>query len=351
MRLSVDSLVYINSAEELANGNFPDDRLIFYSSYIFIISIITTIGLVAESIIWVQMLCSVIALICIYKIAYTLSKKHDTAFIAGLLFIGWFKFQQWNLIVYTDTLLSYFIVISFYLILHYKSRYHLFFIVPVIIFTCFIRPTGILIVLATIFTYLLGVIKKAPIQYKIAIFILLTLSSFMLLNIVLKNFADSFIDSYSRAEIIYPNIPLIIEKPENLALPPSNSLPIIKILQFIFNNPTYSIKLFLLKSILFLAHIKPYYSTAHNVYIVLYIYPVYLCSLIGLFKLKGYLSYKILTTSLIILQIITIGLTSENWDGRFLLPTLPLLFILAAIGLKSLQNRFYKKNKRLSNNE
>jgi hypothetical protein len=56
------------------------------------------------------------------------------------------------------------------------------------------------------------------------------------------------------------------------------------------------------------------------------------------FRLMNNHELKIFIGTFLGLQILMVSLTSENWDGRFLLPVLPVVFILSSFGISGYLN-------------
>ena len=338
---SVDSQYYINTAASIALGEFPQNREIFYLTYSSLIALLSLIGLEATWVVIPQVAISGMALYSIYRITQIISKNTLTPFVASLLYILWFKFQQWNLIVYTDTLFTNSAVISVYFLMIAKNKRNYLTAMVIIVFTIFIRPTGLGFFFA-ILSYLLydKLLVNNKLVFKVLGLTLLLGFFLVVINEVLRDFVASFLQSYSVAEIIYPKIPLEIDKPDSLNIPNSQHQPLVQLLLFMVKNPYYMIKISLLKVILLLGHIKPYYSLIHNIMIGCFLYPVYF------FAIKGVSSVSKSKLSVFILvflgfQIITVSITSENWDGRFLFPLLPWIFILSSFGISNALQRRY----------
>ncbi len=168
--------------------------------------------------------------------------------------------------------------------------------------------------------------------FKILLLSLVTLTYILVLNFCVTHFIDSFIDSYSRAEVIYPGIPFLVDPINDIFIPGADHSALVKLFLFVLNNPFFFVKISVVKAALFLAHIKPYFSLWHNLAIGIVLYPVYYFMIIGFrFPFSGPL--KIGMIAFVLLQIVMVSLTSENWDGRFLLPLLPVVFIFSALGL------------------
>jgi hypothetical protein len=153
----------------------------------------------------------------------------------------------------------------------------------------------------------------------------------LLLAGMLKNF--TLLESYAKAEIIYPNITLGLEVPSDVYIPKADHSIMLRVFLFAFYNPIYFLKLFFLKLFLFLGNVKPYFSVFHNVAIVLILYPLYFFAVKGFFKFPAYRREKYFIAGFVMAQALTVALTSENWDGRFLVPLLPFVFLLSANGV------------------
>jgi hypothetical protein len=338
MRTSVDSDLYIGIANNFLNGVLPKDREILYSAYGFLVSIPLFFGLQPVFVLIFHFVFAIIAVICLYKFSNSITQNPTKAFIASLFYVLWFKFQQWNLIVYTDASFAHLVIISLYFLHQAKSKISLGFVILLVLFTAFIRPTGIGFLFA-IFAYfsfdsLQNILKN---KWQAIAFFLVGLSGFLvLLNFAMSHYIDWFIASYAKAEIIYPNESLFVKEPTKLVLPNENTLPIIKLILFFIQNPIYMFKITSLKTALFIGHIKPYYSTAHNIFIASFLYPIYYLAIRGSLRFP-HSKLKAFIITFLAFQILTISFTSENWDGRFLLPLLPWIFLLASFGVGKIQ--------------
>lgn len=337
IRMAVDSERYIQNANLLVHGNWPEGAETLYFTYGLIIAALQLIGLSATWIVLIQIILSAIALVGIYRIVQRLDNKGLAPFLAGMLYLLWFKFQQWNLIVYTDSLFTSAVIISVWLLLIANSNRSYIVAFVVIILTALIRPPGIGFLIA-ILIYLLYdrlTFKTGKTWVSVTILVLCFGFSLIGVNAVLRDFVPSFFQSYGHAELIYPGISLGIEPPEHLNFPDAHQEPLLQMLIFILKNPYYMIKISFAKGLLFLGHIKPYYSLYHNLLIGFYLYPIYLLAIVGasvIYKRRLFFFIVIF----IGLNILAVSLTSENWDGRFLLPVLPWIFVMASIGITKL---------------
>jgi len=156
------------------------------------------------------------------------------------------------------------------------------------------------------------------------------------------------IENYTAGEVVHgiqqysgPSYaPLIMKVPENIFIPSTENEPLMKIILFIINNPWYWLKLTSTKIFYFLIHIRPFWSWGHNLFCLVVLIPLYTFGLYGIFKNKLNSSFLNFPLLFIGLHSIIIGTTSVDWDGRFLMPVFPILFI---IGINGFMTFFRKK--------
>lgn len=343
---SVDSGLYIDNALSLLRLEWPQKEVIFYSAYSATIALFLAAGLNASSVVVLQVLTSALAMLGIFKLTQSLSKNDSAPVIACILYIIWFKFHQWSLIVYTDSLFTSAVVLSVFALSYAKSKLSYVVACVLIGFTAFIRPTGVGFLIALLAYNLLnnGWLKKQSLPVKGAILTVSSVACLLLLNQVLQPFVSSFLQSYSQGELIYPGMTMGVNVPNNITFANATHPPLIQLITFFAENPLYMARLSLTKLILFLGHIKPYYSPGHNIFIAAILYPAYFFALKGVsvLPLSGLTAFAI---SFFSFQVVTIALTSENWDGRFLLPVLPWVFIYASVGIT---HTFQMQSERLS---
>ena len=92
------------------------------------------------------------------------------------------------------------------------------------------------------------------------------------------------------------------------------------------------------KVFFFFGHIRPFYSQVHNLIIMLVLYPCYLFAILTLKKYPIEQSAKVFICTFILSQAAVVALYMEDWDGRFLLPVIPFVFLLASPQIGSFFN-------------
>lgn len=335
VRTSVDTSRYELIADQILAGKIPAGTDIWYTSFGIIVALLKYLLVGIEWIALLNIAASLGALFIIYNISRRMYKGWKFGFTASLHYILFVKISQWNFIIYTDSLFTSFCIISIGLYMQYIRKLSprlLLLVIISFLFTVFLRPVG-LVFLGCFLIALLEDLSVRRIGYLVGFGLIFLIG----LNLVLKDYADSFIEAYSTAEIIYPDLNLGIKVPSDLWIPYEGQ-PLIRITSFAIGNPVYFLKLFFAKVILFVTGTRPYFSIAHNVVLIVF--------LIGSYGLAFYgnlvTSFKFLSrfTFLFFLsQIVMVGLTSVNWDGRFLFPILPFIFIFASAGIIRLLKR------------
>ena len=331
---SIDTGLYVNDARSMLSGHWQAIEMRWHLGYSLLIAGVLFLGGSLSTIILVQLFLSVIALLAVYYITFNVSANRSAAFIASILFAVWPDISQWNFIVYTDPVFTSCVVISVAAWQLSRKTWHYAIAGVITVFTMMVRPVGAVFFIALLF-YASG--KTSARRYIIGAIILCV--GLFVMNTMMKEYIDSFLSSYARAEIIYPNVSLGLQAPADLFIPGEDHKPVVRLILFVVNNPIYFLKMSAIKGILYIGHVKPYFSFFHNALIAVFLWPLYIFAVIGVRTLTKS-GFRNFTIAFIILQILMVSLTSENWDGRFLLPLLPWVFILSSVGITTvIKNR------------
>lgn len=329
IRTGSDTEIYVNTAHALLEGNFPEGRLRWYSTYIALLAAVFALGGSLGWVVGIQIILSGLAAAFLWKAVLKLSGDLRISFVAVFLYLAWAKIHQWNIFVYTESLFTSLSLIAFGSWLLSRKSWQYGLSVLLIVVTFFVRPTGF----SFLAGWLLFGLAVLPVKksWKWTAVVPVLVVSLLLLDLMLKDFI--LIASYARAEIIYPDINMGVTPPDDLQIPEDSSRPLERLLLFVWYNSGYFIKISLIKLFLFFGNVKPYFSLLHNLLIVLLLYPLYFFAILGYRRLPNACHAKYFMLGFILVQACTVALTSENWDGRFLVPVLPFVFILSAVGI------------------
>lgn len=339
-----DSPRYIGYASNLQDGFFIDPHNFWYIGYPIYILVINSLGGNIQTIVFGQYFLSLLAIISLYFASLNLWNNRLGAFFTCLLFIVFIDIGLWTSYVLTESLYVSFICFSLYLLsLIYKGSTNKTLYITTfvtILFTILVKPTGIALFGALFFIFLTFSLKAVRSRLLRSFIVIACLTVFLVLvNKMLTTFL--IMENYQKGEIIYaittlPPRPeyqwMIISPPKDIYIPEDSAPPIIKIVNFIFHHPIYWTQLFFAKVFFLLAHIRPYWSTAHNIYSLGILLPCYYF-FIRVVKREKLSMPVIFSCFYLAIHILSVAITSEDWDGRFLIPMLPVVFLFGGRGL------------------
>ncbi|UII19313.1 glycosyltransferase family 39 protein [Fulvivirga ligni] len=352
-----DTHRYLDYATRLKSGFQIDEHNIWYISYVFFIYLLRAISgsdnyLV---IILAQYFLGCLACLSLYQTAYRIFNNRWAGFTAALLYISFYEVMSWHSYLLCESLYVSLVCFSLFFLSHTVHRRSIIsgcLTTVFIILTCFAKPTGIALVAAVVavLIYQLWIKEKRKyVKWPLAILgagIVLYAANTML-------YTFNFIGDYETGEIIYAigTVPyqeefkyLMITVPSHLNLPEDNWPPLFQMVYFIVANLWYFLKLFFIKAFYFLAHFRPYWSWKHNIYAVGFLGAIYFFT----FRAFSYQLPKkvmIFCCVYVLVHIMSVGFTTVDWDGRFLMPVLPVLFILASQPLIAFISRSLLRDK------
>lgn len=340
-----DSHRYLEYAANLRNGFYIDQHNFWYIGYAIFTFVIHSISKSDLAIVIAQYLLSYIAVLSIYKTSTFIFSDANKALACSLFYICFIEIISWNSYILCESVYLSLTCISFYLLSlwHLRSRnvFMLILTALVVLLTMFSKPTGIALLGALSAVVLHSLWTKLKHTYlKVGAIFISSVIFILLANKMLATYL--IMENYQIGEIIYaistlPGKPeytsMIITPPHDLYIPSEKYSPVIRIIIFIANNPVYWVKLFCMKLFYFFSHVRPYWSVKHNLFCLFMLIPIYFYFFRGL--VQNVLSNKlaIFTVTYVVLHALSVGITSVDWDGRFLMPVLPILFLLGTNGL------------------
>ena len=348
-----DSPRYLEYAQKIIYGSgWYEPHNFWYVGYVLFITMVKGVFATNEAIIAAQVIVHGLASVALYRTSYHLFASRRAALTTALLFLGWIELPTWNFYILAESWYVSLLCFVLYCITSFTgSLRRLIFTTLLVLLTFFTKPTGIAILLAygvfLISYYQVRVRKLTPERYLLAILGLLSL--YGLVNQMLSSFV--LIENYATGEVVYgmsttegyAGKEQLVLFTEDLLLPSTNLDPIPRLLLFITNNPTYFITLSLTKAAYFLGHVRPYYSWLHNAFIVVTLYPLYLLASKTLWQGRVIGAVRSSLLTFILVHLTAIMFTSVDWDGRFLMPLLPTVFLLGVGGASRMYNSVIKK--------
>ena len=342
---AVDTPRYLLSAKEIIDTGKVNFSYNYWSSgYIFFIYLCLILDLTDQGIIFIQIIISGFAMACCIK-SSEIIYNNAAGVATGLLYLVFLPIHSWNCYLLTESLFTSFTIISFYLTLKATSLKRFLLFSPVLIYSSLLRPVGFLILLSVLIYFLTvqyKVNKEKGIILLLALLVVIFPFTIILINKASETYTSIFISLYKSGDIIAAYKGLKALGTDSIKVADS-SPSLLTLIQLICKNFLYSLQLFLLKLIFFLGHAKPYYSLIHNVFIVLTLYPLYFFSAKGLFNVKTVAAPKNFAKFFIASNALIVMISVEDWDGRYLFPLLPILFVFASEEINQFSKRLFLK--------
>jgi hypothetical protein len=338
-----DSYRYLGYAEEIRErGLFFKSHEFWYIGYVIFIIAVTAVYPSLGAIIVAQVLISYLAVISLYASARHLFGCPWAGLRTVCFFLGFFMISFWNFWIFAESLFISLNCLSLYFLVRWVKKEltwpGLMAGAAICFWTMFTKPTGVALLAALCALGVYFALNMATTKVKkIAVYFFIIIGFIVLLNAMLGTFG--FVNDYKRGEIVY-NIHklshmdyakwLILAPPDNLYIPDEGYPPLFQLFALMAGNPFYAIKLFSLKFFFFITDTRPYYSAWHNVYNVGILLPAYF--LFGYNIFKKLIPQKLVWFSLtfITVTLLSSTLMTIDWNGRFLLPMLPICFLLAS---------------------
>lgn len=342
-----DSERYLTYAHHLQSGFYFDAHNFWYFTYslfIYCIQLFTTNPL---WIIIAQYFLCFLAVIALYKTYLILFGDKIGAAITGLLYIVFIEILSWNSYILCESLFCSLTCFSLYWLSKMTKTPTSFSTILstgfVIIITILSKPSGIALLGAIIFTVIMSQWKLIPSKkLKVGLVCAFSIAFLFLINQMLSTFM--LVENYITGDIIYaastlPELSsynwLVITPPKNLSIPSVNLPPLVRLASFITANCWFWLQLFMAKIAYFIFHIRPYWSLTHNVFTLSFLLPLYLFSGLSILKHRVPTPLLLFSLAYLLLHTLIVGITSVDWDGRFLMPVLPLIFILGVASIRT----------------
>ena len=341
-----DSARYLEYASNLRSGFYFEGHNMWYIGYVILIFFSKTIGESYSYIIGLQYLLSFISVIYLFKTSMLLWDSRKVGLFTVCAYILFVDILSWNSFILAESFYTSMICISlYYLLLLNKKKAtvaDMIIGVSIVLLAVFTKPTGIALLAAILGALSLRFLssKKFTVLVKSIPVLLVGLALFLLSEKMLTSFL--VLENYQIGEIIYavttiPSLPslnqLVVTPPDNLYIPSKDYTKLTQIILFIWNNPIYWTELFLKKVFYMVVHIRPFWSWEHNLYSLLFLLPSYYLVIFMLFKSALTPVVKRFSVIYLLMHCLSVGLTSVDWDGRFLMPLLPVVFLIAGKGV------------------
>jgi len=335
----LEALKYTLSAKKIISGDYSvlDSDMTPFLSYIFFLIPFTLAGNVKYAI-GAQILLSFSAAHCLKKICEKWFADRLIGFIVMCIFLFNFFIQFWTISLFAESFFLSINILLIYAVLNSrKSIFNTLLLFVLALILTFSRPQGILFVIPLLLYYLethFGVRRKWSHLVLIMLSLLVFLYSFnrrVSCEFVYLPITDcSIICGFPQKSFqgFYPDKCTIASAHQYL-------------LQTY--GPGQALKLFFQKIISLFTFTRSYYSLGHNI-LAGANYLLLIFCLSPLFRRPTGLSKeRLLLFRIILLNLCLIGLTYDDWHGRYLSILMSVIILLSAFGIHQLKIRFQNR--------
>ena len=288
---------FIKEAESLRSNYIYSSKFLFYNAYVSVVAIIK----IPFVIVLLQTILSGLACIQLRKVAVFFGAR--TGNLTVFLFVSCYPIQIWNSSLYTESIFISLLILLCSVIVHQKSKGLVGLLGLILLFT---RPTFVLFLPAFVWLYFkLNSISK---KYMLPFLLIIPLALYNRIT-HFPEFFSFFISDQVICELVMEH-------------------------QYSWRE------LIVQKITLYFGMVRPHYSFGHNTYLLIYSL-VYIPFALMLAK-KNY-SFKMFFALLLVVHLLFVSVTCVNWNNRFMATFLPFVFILANVGVASLNLKRKKK--------
>ena len=324
----------------LRTGHFETPNFIFYSVIIFLLSACLKFHLGFGWIVVIQTGLSLAATIYFHKTLLLLLRSPKLAFIGAFMLLMNFPYQSFNTFLQTESLfhsVSLLLICSLIRQNKYSGRFLLTILITLLLLSV-IRPTGFLYwPVAGIYLFAVALAKSHP-ALKISAAAAVLFLSLCAINRAMNSGGELDFMLPFREEHIICGTPTLLYPRQIGFNGPDNSL--YSVLRYIIHDFGHFIRLAGLKTLSFWAIYRNYYSLLHNLYLVVWFYPIILTAL---FSVPSWFRHRLLPFLYLITPILltwlAVTLTCDDWSNRFFLSISPLLIFLSLPILKKWLDR------------
>ena len=343
-----EAIKYIREANRIIDGsNFSQPRYWFYCTTIFIIALALKlkIGLIGAFVL--QSLLNIFALSFFYTEIKKLFQIPLTAFFAVAYLLLFWPYQSWVVFLFTESAFFSAILILLAAIMRYRpnSLKNVLIISFALLLVIISRPLGILFIPA-VYVYFFYNANKNWKMILGSISIILFIAAFYIINIIFSTIPDWHITQAFEQESIICDLPT--NNPSHTVIYlAAGSTPVYQLFYYVTHNFEHFLHFMTVKLQYFFLMARPYFSKAHNYYVVLNVVPLYLLAL-GSFlikQIKFNSGVSLFLATIIVVYTVTIIFQCDDYHNRFILSIYPCFVVLAAKTVDYFASRFLKHNK------
>ena len=330
-----ESAKYIEQADFLlSQGAYASGNFIFYSVPILIIALSKITGSFPWLVVLLQLLVNAVSVLCFYRLNLRLTRNQLGSLVVTILLVTMIYYQLYNFYLFTESLYFSFSILYTYLLFRIRkpSASNLLLLFGCLSLLYFTRPTGVFFVPATILFLVFRFYRRKAWTITVLFGLAAVVLLYLLLNLALPSGGEfDFLLPYLDERVIC-GVPTVQQK--NAISIPGEKNSVEGLWYIITHHTGLFLDLGLRRLAAFFGVIRSHYSTWHNLYLVLYFWPVYAVIILRLRKLIRYfLPESIFLFLNIFFIMVTVVLSCDEWHNRFILALLPFFLLLGSTAL------------------
>jgi len=267
-------------------------------------------------------------------------------FIFAYLLLFW-PYQSWVVFLFTESAFFSAILILLAAMMRYKpdSLKNISIISLALFLVIVSRPLGILFIPA-VYVYFFYSANK---NWKIilgGISVILFIAAFYIINIIFSTIPDWHITQAFEQESIICDLPTTTPSHTAIYLA-TGTTPVYQLFYYVTHNFAHFLHFTTVKLQYFFLMTRPYFSKAHNYYVLLNAMPLYLLALGSFFikQVKFNRGVTLFLATIIAVYTVTIIFQCDDYHNRFILSIYPCFVVLAAKTVDYIALRLLKHNK------
>ena len=345
VRIGGDSGIYTDGARALIDGQALTARQPSYLGYIAVVAFFQSIGAGLTGVVIAQVTAATAAAYAVYRMALELGGRLAGVSAVLLLTVD-VDSSRWHAYVLSDSLYASVLAIAAWLV-HRASgaapspRALRFYVSAslALLAAGLIRPEGwFLVPVAASYV----VIRKAPSPATRWLGFGAVAGACLLLVTVLAPILGGNLQAVGPGEMLRRGNTIWDYDGWRLTMPadplPDTGSSAITAVSYAVAHPLSTAALMAARVGVHFAHVRPYYSTAHNVAIAAWLIPIYALGAYGWWRMRANpLAWW--CVAVVGTQTAVVALTHADWDGRYLSHVMPLWYPFAAAGIVAVAGR------------
>lgn len=329
-----DSPLYVDGGARLLDGRPLVDRQPSYVGYIYVVAATQALQIGALGLVMFQIVAGAIAAIAVYAIAASMAGA-TAGRIAAVLFSIDADTNRWNQFILADSLYVSLFVIAVWLVYRaaiQRSANAVIGSAVVLFVAALVRPEGWFLLPAAV-CYLVAMRTRSTAQ-RLYWGIALCIAAGVFVAVLAPALGGN-VNAVGPADMLMRGQTIWDFDGWRVTMPPSGVVADGQAgtaVAYALQHPFSTAWLMIARVMVHFAHVRPFYSTPHNLAIVVWLIPVYVAAVVAIRNL-GFTALVSWLAIAIATQTLVVALTHAEWDGRYLAHVMPLIDTLVGAGV------------------